>query len=202
MQSPRALNLPNLTAMSVAEWVQLSKQDEKQAIRLAFETYYRPLSSLSLRLGKNAAQSEEMLYFSFYSCISKLRFQLKSLNLDELFKTEFIRGCVSYVKSFGKEYFVSSTVDALRDRETETPSALAKHLTDFSKLKPELFLEALRTLVPAQRLVFNLVLVDGYSIAQAAELLECSPEAVKFNLEKAQLNFNKLILKLSPALNS
>jgi len=188
--------------MSVAEWVQLSKQDEKQAIRLAFETYYRQLSSLSLRLGKNAVQAEEMMYYSFYNCISKLRFQLKSLNLDEIFKAEFIRGCVSYVKSFGKEYFVSSTVDALRDKETETPSALAKHLTDFSKLQSELFLEALRNLVPAQRLVFNLVIVDGYTLQQAAELLECSPEAAKFNLEKAQLNFNKQILKVSPSSNA
>jgi hypothetical protein len=188
--------------MSVAEWVQLSKQDEKQAIRLAFETYYSQLSSLSSRLAKNTNQSEEMLCFSFYNCISKLRFQLKSLNLDEIFRAEFIRSCVSYVKSFGKEYFVSSTVDALRDRETQTAPTVAKHLTDFSKLKPELFLETLRSLVPAQRLVFNLVLVDGYTLAQAAELLECSPEAAKFNLEKAQLNFNKLILKLSPSVNA
>lgn len=185
--------------MSVAEWVQLSKQDEKQAIRLAFETYYLQLSSLSARLAKNTVQSEEMLCYSFYNCISKLRFQLKSLNLDEIFRAEFIRSCVAYVKSLGKDYFVSSTVDALRDRRTDNNAGLTKHFTDFSKLQPELFLEALRSLVPAQRLVFNLVLVDGYSLEEAAELLDCSLEAAKFNLEKARLNFNKHILQLSPA---
>ncbi len=187
--------------MSVAEWVQLSKQDEKQAIRLAFETYYRQLSSLSIRLGKNTVQAEDMMYYSFYSCISKLRFQLKSLNLDEIFKVEFIRGCVSYVKGYGKDYFVSSTVDVCREKPVTAQAAVTKHLTDFSKLRPELFLEALRALVPAQRLVFNLVVIDGYSIEQAAELLECSGEAAKFNLEKAQLNFNKQVLALSPNSN-
>lgn len=187
--------------MSVAEWVQLSKQDEKQAIRLAFETYYIQLSSLSARLAKNTVQSEEMLCYGFYQCILKLRFQLKSLNLDEIFRAEFIRSCVTYIKGLGKDYFVSSTVDALRDRQTEPTTAVTKHLTDFSKLQPEIFLEALRSLVPAQRLVFNLVLVDGYTLAQAADLLDCSKEAAKFNLEKAQLNFNKRILQLSPALN-
>ncbi len=187
--------------MSVAEWVQLSKQDEKQAIRFAFDTYFLQFSSLSSRLAKNAVQSEEMFCFSFYKCIGTLRSQFNNLNLDEMFRVAFIKSCVSYVKSLGKDYFVSSTVDALRDRQNESTTALAKHFTDFSKLQPELFLEALRSLVPAQRLVFNLVLVDGYTLAQAAELLECSQEAAKFNLEKAQMNFNKHILKLSPVNN-
>lgn len=184
--------------MSVAEWVQLSKQDEKQAIRLAFERYYLPLSSLSLRFGKNTVQAEEMLCYSFYQCIGKLRFQLKNLNLDEIFKTEFIRSCVAYVKGLGKEYFVSSTVDARKEKEL--PSMVAQHLTDFSKLKPALFLETVQSLVPAQRLIFNLVIVDGYSIEQAADLLECSVEAARFNLEKARLNFNQNLLKKGPEL--
>lgn len=160
---------------------------------MAFETYYQPLASLAFRLGKNSAQAEEMLCFSFYTCIGKLKHQLHSLNLDEIFKIEFIRACVTYVKSLGKDYFVSSTVHA--SKEKDPTQLLSQHLTDFSKLKSECFLEALRSLVPAQRLVFNLVVVDGYTLDQAAELLECSPEAARFNFEKAQLNFNKAILQ-------
>ncbi len=182
--------------MSVLEWVKLSKQNETQAIRMVFETYYNQMHPLSIRLTKNSTQAEEMLYYSFYNSISKLRFQLKSLNLDEIFKTEFIRASVTFIKSFGKEYFVSSTVDVCREtKDQKDPSAISLHLTDFSKLEPELFLATLRNLVPAQRLVFNLVIIDGYSLEQAAELLECSIEAAKFNLEKAKLNFNKLIIK-------
>ncbi|MCU0360577.1 MAG: hypothetical protein MUF75_07655 [Bacteroidia bacterium] len=183
--------------MSVAEWVQLSKNDEKQAIRYVFDTYYPCLSAIATRLAKDTAQAEEMLCYSFYACVSKLKHQLKSLHLDDIFKAEFIRGCVSYAKGFGKAYFVSSTVDVCREKPNYILSSSTKHLTDFSKLHPTVFLEALRALVPAQRMVFSLVIAEGYSIEQSAELLECSIEAAKFNLEKAKLNFNKHLLVLS-----
>jgi DNA-directed RNA polymerase specialized sigma24 family protein len=54
--------------------------------------------------------------------------------------------------------------------------------------------------VPSQRLVFNLHVIDNYSLSEASELLDTSEQSVKSNLEKARFNLQKTIeknLKLS-----
>lgn len=178
--------------MRVSEWIQLYKADEKKAVRLAFETYYPELAGLCLCLGKDRKEAEDMLCFSFYNCIRHLKAQSNTKPLDEVFRQQFIRECVMYIKAMGKDYFVGSTTDArLQDLQNKpSPQAI-----DFSRLDPEHYLEALHQLPPAQRLLFTLHVAEGYSLEECSELIETSLEACRYNLEKSQLQFNKLILQ-------
>jgi RNA polymerase sigma-70 factor (ECF subfamily) len=50
-------------------------------------------------------------------------------------------------------------------------------------------------MVPSQRLIFNLHVIDGYSLTDAAALIESSEATVKSNLEKARYNFQKNLEK-------
>lgn len=50
-------------------------------------------------------------------------------------------------------------------------------------------------MVPSQRLIFNLHVIDGFGLSEASALLESSEETVKSNLEKARFNFQKNIEK-------
>jgi RNA polymerase sigma-70 factor (ECF subfamily) len=47
--------------------------------------------------------------------------------------------------------------------------------------------------VPSQRLIFNLHVIDGFSIQESAFILETSEETIKSNLEKARFNLQKNI---------
>jgi DNA-directed RNA polymerase specialized sigma24 family protein len=49
--------------------------------------------------------------------------------------------------------------------------------------------------VPSQRLVFNLQVIDSYSLSEASELLDTSENSIKSNLEKARFNLQKLVEK-------
>ena len=70
----------------------------------------------------------------------------------------------------------------------------------FDTANEEIILKSIQDLVPSQRLVFNLNVIDNYSLASVSELLETSEQTVKANLEKARFNLQKAIennLKLS-----
>ena len=71
---------------------------------------------------------------------------------------------------------------------------------DVRNADEEIILKSIQDLVPSQRLVFNLNVIDNYSLASVSELLETSEQTVKANLEKARFNLQKAIennLKLS-----
>jgi RNA polymerase sigma-70 factor (ECF subfamily) len=66
-------------------------------------------------------------------------------------------------------------------------------ILDINDIDREILLGAIQQLVPAQRLIFNLHVIDGYSLEEAATLLESSEPTVKSNLEKARFNLQKNI---------
>ena len=58
-----------------------------------------------------------------------------------------------------------------------------------------MLIESLHQLVPSQRLIYNLHVVEEYDMRKAADILEASEQTVKANLEKARYNLQKNIDK-------
>jgi DNA-directed RNA polymerase specialized sigma24 family protein len=90
---------------------------------------------------------------------------------------------------------VASTV-----RVTDSPAKtydlfVDSTLTDFKNVEFDVLIRSLQQLVPSQRLIFNLHIVEQYDLRKAAEILEASEQTVKSNLEKARFNLQKNIDK-------
>jgi RNA polymerase sigma-70 factor, ECF subfamily len=187
--------------MSASEWVELSRQDEKMAIRKAFESYYPKLANISMRYGKDDEQAEAMIHYGFYHFITKLKTQVKAFNLDEMIGREFVRDCIRFVKELRGDYYVTSTVHIKSNESPLSEVTLQIEDTDLMKTPKEVLVQILRKLPPAQRLVFNLHVVEGFDLKQTADLMELSQEAVRFNLEKARANF-LLHLRMTRAQNT
>ena len=66
---------------------------------------------------------------------------------------------------------------------------------DLKNVDQEVLLKSIQELVPSQRLVFNLHVIDNYALSEASELLDTSEQSVKSNLEKARFNLQKTIEK-------
>jgi len=90
---------------------------------------------------------------------------------------------------------VASTVYA------NTPSAKNYNLfedvsiIDYNNINNDLLIKSIQQLVPSQRLIFNLHIIDGFNLQESAELLEANEHTVKSNLEKARYNLQKGIEK-------
>ena len=75
-------------------------------------------------------------------------------------------------------------------------------LTDFKNVDYDVLIASLQQLVPSQRLIFNLHIVEQYDMKKAADILEASEQTVKSNLEKARFNLQKNIDKNNKSLKN
>jgi len=90
---------------------------------------------------------------------------------------------------------VASTVKAVEYKEKTYDLFLDSKYIDLKNVNQDVLLKSIQMLVPSQRLVFNLHVIDNYSLLQASELLDTSEQSIKSNLEKARFNLQKSIEK-------
>jgi RNA polymerase sigma-70 factor (ECF subfamily) len=183
--------------MSSAELINMMQTDEVNASKIAFERYYGRLYPIASRYSKSSTQADELLNKAFNTCLHKLRQQSQPpLDLDFFIEREFITEAVNFVRSIRSEYYVSSTVNAINDSASKNYDLFDSHeIIDFKQIDNEILIKCLQQLVPSQRLIFNLHIVDGFSLTEAASLLESSEGTVKSNLEKARFSLQKNIEK-------
>lgn len=182
-------------SMSQAELISACSKNDKTAKKQFFDTYFSKLAYISLRYSKNAAQSEQALLNGFEHIFSKLN-QFKSQNeqeFDGFVKKEFVTFLVNYIKGIRSEYYVASTVKAVEYKEKTYDLFLDSKFIDLKNINQALLLKSIQTLVPSQRLIFNLHVIDNFTLSQASELLDTSEQSIKSNLEKARFNLQKSI---------
>jgi RNA polymerase sigma-70 factor (ECF subfamily) len=180
----------------------IQKQD-KEAIRHVFEEYYPTVYNICLRYCKNDTQAKEAVNLSFDAIFDAIQStkNLTSIQLTEFIKSKTIQCCIELVKSIRSEYYVASTVYA------NSPSAKNYNLfedttiIDYNAINSDVLIKTIQQLVPSQRLIFNLHVLDGYNLQDSSLLLEANEQTAKSNLEKARFNLQKGIEKNFKAMN-
>jgi len=172
-------------------------KNDKTAKKQFYEIFYTQLSVIALRYSKSKEQSTEIVQNGFAFLFSNLhKFKMSGpQSIQDWVKEEFIEFCVQFIRNIRSEYYVASTV-----RVTDSPAKtydlfVDSTLTDFKNVEFDVLIRSLQQLVPSQRLIFNLHIVEQYDLRKAAEILEASEQTVKSNLEKARFNLQKNIDK-------
>lgn len=183
--------------MAEAELISACLKNDQAAKKQLFETHYNKLAYLSLRYAKNVVQSSQIIQLGFehlFSLLNNYKNQ-KKYTLEEFLKHEFIAFAVKYIKSIRNEYYVASTVRAVENKESSYDLFLDSKLIDLKNINEDVILKSIQQLVPSQRLVFNLHVIDNYTSEAMSDLLETSVQTIKSNLEKARFNLQKSIEK-------
>lgn len=183
--------------MSESDLIAACVKNDKTAKKQLFEMYYKKLAFISSRYCKNASQAEDVL-MNGYTHIFYLLHTYKNnskLSVDEFITHHFIAYIISYIKSIRNEYYVASTVKAVEHIDNSYDLFLDNYLIDFRTINQPILLKSIQELVPSQRLIFNLHVIDGYDLSKASELLETNEQTLKSNLEKARFNLQKVIEK-------
>lgn len=179
-------------------------KNDKIAKKQFYEAFYTQLAVIALRYGKSKEQSHQMVQNGFACLFANLnKFKPNStVSFEQWLKEEFIVFCVEFIRNIRSEYYVASTV-----RVTDTPAKtydlfVDSTLTDFKNVEFDVLIKSLQQLVPSQRLIFNLHVVEEYDLRKAADILEASEQTVKANLEKARYNLQKNIDKNNKSLKN
>lgn len=177
-------------------------KNDENAHKVFYERFFSLVSGISIRYSKNKIQAHEIMQNGFahlFTEISKFKHGNK-LSLEDWVKEEFIKFAVEYIRSIRSEYYVASTVRAT-DLSAKTFDLFVDNvLIDFKNVDFDILILSLQQLVPSQRLIFNLHVVEEYDMKKAADLLEASEQTAKANLEKARYNLQKNIDKNSKTL--
>ena len=190
--------------MPDSELISACIKNDKIAKKQFYEEFYTQLAVIALRYSKSKEQSTEMIQNGFAFLFSNLhKFKAGGkLTFAQWIKEEFIVFCVEFIRNIRSEYYVASTV-----RVTDTPAKtydlfIDSTLTDFKNVEFDVLIKSLQQLVPSQRLIFNLYVVEEYDLQKAAEILEASEQTAKANLEKARFNLQKNIDKNNKSLKN
>lgn len=183
--------------MQQSELISLCLKNDKAAKKEFFELYYSKLAYIGLRYSKNSAQSEQIVLKGFTHIFENLHDfnQQSTKTLEEFVTDQFITFVVKYIKNIRNEYYVASTVRAVEPQDKSYDLFLDHILIDLKNINPEVLLKSIQELVPSQRLVFNLYVIDTYNLAAISDLLETSEQTIKSNLEKARFSLQKSIEK-------
>jgi RNA polymerase sigma-70 factor (ECF subfamily) len=174
------------------------QKNDKEAKRMLFDLYFSKFAVIAARYAKSAGQADDLIDLAFKNTYLKLlnhRFD-PSADSEAYIENVFISECIAFVKGIRSEYYVASTVHATSGENSKNYNLFENNeVLDFNTIDTTNMISALQKMVPAQRLVFNLHVVDGFSLQEVATKLETSEETVKSNLEKARFNFQKNIEK-------
>jgi RNA polymerase sigma-70 factor, ECF subfamily len=183
--------------MSTPELFELIQTHHQTATKAAFDKYYSRLAGIATRYAKSPAQTEELFNTAFNNALQSLRnLRQPPLDLDDFMEKEFIVQAIAFIKNIRSEYYVSSTVyatDAIAPKNYDLFET--NEIIDYRQIENDVLIKGIQMLVPSQRLIFNLHVIDGYALSEAAILLDASEGTVKSNLEKARFNLQKNIDK-------
>ncbi len=189
--------------MSDSELISALLKNDRAVQKEFYEEYYPVFWGIAIRYAKNNAQAKEMLQCGFVNVMTKINAfkQNTSLIFSEWIKHEFVKFCVEFIRNIRSEYYVASTVRVTDSASVKNYDLFADNvLTDFKNVDYEVLIKSLQQLVPSQRLIFNLNVVEEYDLRKAADLLEASEQTAKSNLEKARYNLQKNIDKNNKSL--
>ncbi len=180
------------------EFIKLIIKNDKLAVKGFFEANYPRMKSIAMRYCKNESQANEALNFSFYTIIKKIQQQKsdKLINTDNrINETEIILLCSRFIKSIVSEYYVASTVKVTNQSTKNYDLFESTDFINYNSIDEDVLIKSIQQLVPSQRLILNLHIIDNYSVDETAEILDLSVQAVKSALEKARYYLQKNIEK-------
>ena len=183
--------------MHESELILACNKNDKSAQKQFFELFYSKLAYIGLRYSKNAGQADEITTKAFSHVFASLH-DFKANNgqpLEDFVTKTFISFVVKHIKEIRNEYYVASTVKAVEPSDKSFDLFTDSGLIDFKSVNQEVLLKSIQELVPSQRLVFNMHIIDSYPLNTISELLETSEQTVKSNLEKARFSLQKSIEK-------
>ena len=183
----------NITGMVHDALATLLQKKDINSKRALYELLYPRFAAMAKRYSKNSHQAKDCLHAGFQFAWSDWQ-QSRNIKPEQAayhFEKAFLKGIIAHLKSIRNEYYVSSTVHAIEPTRPYDLFASMVAPPDYKQAPPDALLNALQKLVPAQRLIFNLHVIDGVSLEEASEMLDSSAGTIKSNLEKARYNFQK-----------
>jgi len=175
--------------LEVKEVLERCKSGNQIAQSVLFNTHYKHMYNLSMRILANHNDVEDVLIISFTKVFKNIKkFEYRGdHSLVKWIKTIMINESLRFLKKRDKIKYD----DTIPELEIS-----GEFNTDLSDIDVEHIYAIIETMPTGYRIVFNLFAIEGYSHKEISELLQISESTSKSQLRKARMNIIKKINKM------
>jgi RNA polymerase sigma-70 factor, ECF subfamily len=181
--------------LEVKEVIKHCKTGNQVAQGILFNTHYKQMYNLSMRILANHHDVEDVLIDSFTKVFDNIqKFEYRGDNsLNKWIKTIVINETIRYVNARNKVKYD----DDLPEYEMNTAFD-----SDLSDIDIEQVYSIIESMPDGYRMVFNLFAIEGYSHKEISELLNITESTSKSQLRKARINIIEKFSKIKEYGNS
>lgn len=180
----------------IQEWlIKISREDDQRAFRYLFDFYHPKLLNYSLYFLESKSAADEVISTVFLGIWSN-RTRIERIERFDSYIFRAVKNkCLNYLRDVHRIKF-----ESLDDNELKMKKSV--YSPEGSLINGELrttILQALDTLPPRCRMVFELVKQDGFKYKEAAKLLGVSVNTVENQMGKAMAILREKLRNEFPA---
>lgn len=162
---------------------------DRESQKLLYQSYYSKMMSVCYRYTKDADEAKDILHDGFIKIFNSLHKFKFDGSLEGWMRRLVVNTAIDNYRRNKKMYSMTET------GMTEDQIDLSVEADVFSTFNAKVIMEAVQSLSPAYRTVFNLYAIEGYSHKEIAEKLGVSVGTSKSNLAKAKVNLRQQLEK-------
>jgi RNA polymerase sigma factor (sigma-70 family) len=181
--------------LEIKDVIEHCKSGNQVAQGILFNTYYRQMYNLSMRIISNHHDVEDVLIISFTKVFDKIRtFEYRVDNsINKWIKTIVINESIRFINTRNR---ISYDED-LPEYEMNMIS-----VTDLGIIDVDHVYSIIETMPVGYRMVFNLFALEGYTHKEISEILDIAENTSKSQLRKARIYIIERINKTKKYGNS
>jgi RNA polymerase sigma-70 factor (ECF subfamily) len=166
------------------EFIRACVRKERWAQQLLYEEYYSPMMAICLRYSNNQDDALDLLHEGFIKVFKHISKYEAGTSLSAWIRRIMVNTCIDHYRK------------VVRRRTEDIGEAYQLYSMDpdaVSNCTTREILDAVQSLSPAYRTVFNLYVIDGYAHREIAELLNITESTSRSNLVKARLKLQEIL---------
>ncbi len=175
-----AINLKN----QEKDLIQACINKERWAQKSLYESYYGNLMGVCLRYSNNREDALDILHDGFLKIFKHIEKYQAGTSLVAWMRRIMVNTAIDFYRKAVRRR--TEDLDKVYDQQIQDADAI-------SQLSEQEVLEAVRSLTPSYRAVFNLYVIEGYPHKEIAEKLDITESTSRSNLVKARMKLKQII---------
>jgi RNA polymerase sigma factor (sigma-70 family) len=163
---------------------------DRKAQQELYKMYYSKMMGVCYRYTKNSEDAKDIIQDGFVKVYSNLnKYNFKG-SLEGWIRRIMVNTAIDHFRKHKDIFFVDDENGyVLENSKVESSDSI------YSQFGENVIMEAIQSLSPAYKTVFNLNVIEGYQHKEIAEKLNISEGTSKSNLAKAKMNLKKILIE-------
>ncbi len=175
-----AINLKN----QEKDLIQACVNKERWAQKSLYESYYGNLMGVCLRYSNNREDALDILHDGFIKIFKHIEKYKPGTSLVAWMRRIMVNTAIDFYRKEVRRR--TENLDKVYNQQIKGADAI-------SQMSEQEVLEAVRSLTPSYRTVFNLYVIEGFSHKEIAKKLDITESTSRSNLVKARMKLKNII---------